>query len=331
MEVCWITDAGVEPLPAGAVHDVLSRDEGIVWIDFDHTDEQGMALLAELIKVRPLDVAECHGRSPVPKLRAYADHHFSAINGLARGADGRLYFQPLKTFLKPRLLFTVLGPTSAALTREAARRDLRSIRHQIEQRQLCPRTGFDLILAIRFEMLRAHEELVGSVAARIAQLEQSVMQRDPVRAEALLTDLFGLRHDLQTIRTNAAQTHALYVHLIEQLGSQEGLMRVDLRRFNDLRQGFSHLQNTTDLERDYLQEVLDLFQTRVSTELNRFVRKITAFGTIGVAWTVIAGVYGMNFTYMPELNWRYGYPAAIAFMLVVGVVLASLFRRRGWL
>ena len=54
--------------------------------------------------------------------------------------------------------------------------------------------------------------------------------------------------------------------------------------------------NTTDLEREYLQEMLDLFQTRVSTELNRFVRKVTAWGSVGLAWTVIVGLYGMNFT-----------------------------------
>ena len=108
-------------------------------------------------------------------------------------------------------------------------------------------------------------------------------------------------------------------------------MRVDLRRINELRQAFSHLKNTTDLEREYLQEMLDVFQARASTELNRFVRKITAFGAIGIAWTVMAGIYGMNFTNMPELEWTYGYPAALAAMLLVGLLLAALFRRQGWL
>ena len=67
---------------------------------------------------------------------------------------------------------------------------------------------------------------------------------------------------------------------------------------------------TTDLEREYLQEMLDLFQTPVATELNRFVRRVTAWGIIGIAWTVIVGVYGMNF---------------------VAVVLTVFFRRHGWL
>ena len=164
-------------------------------------------------------------------------------------------------------------------------------------------------------MLRSQEALVTAAAAQAAELEKSVMGIDPVQAEAVLGDLFALRHDLQTIRTNAAQTHELYVHLIDVLGSQEELMALDVRRLNDLRLGFSHLRNTADLEREYLQEVLDLLQTRVSTELNRFVRKITAWGTIGIAWTVIVGIYGMNFedipgsdggsaTSSPSASWR---------------------------
>jgi magnesium transporter len=331
MDACLVTEAGVRSLSPNEIPAVLARDDGVVWVDLDHTDEPGLALIAELVGAHQADLTDCHSRSPVPKLRAYPDHMFSAINGLVRGTDERLYFQPLKTFLNPHLLFTVLGPTSGSLTRDASHRDLTAIRRQIEAGDLRPRTGFELVTAIRFEMLRAHEDLVTSAAGRIADLERSVMRLDPVRAEALLADLFGLRHDLQTIRTNTAQTHELYVHVIDLLTTQEGLMPVDLRRFNELRQGFAHLRNTTDLEREYLQEVIDLFQTRVSTELNRFVRKITAFGTIGIGWTVIAGIYGMNFAHMPELAWRFGYPAAIGLMAMIAIVFTVLFRRKGWL
>ena len=72
------------------IRDAAAQEGGTLWLDFDHTDEVGMALLGELMEVRPGDIQECHNRSPVPKMRFYADHHFSAINGLARGADGRL-------------------------------------------------------------------------------------------------------------------------------------------------------------------------------------------------------------------------------------------------
>ena len=65
---------------------------------------------------------------------------------------------------------------------------------------------------------------------------------------------------------------------------------------------------TVDLEREYLQEMIDLFQTRVSTELNRFVRKVTAWGTVAIAWTVITGIYGMNVIGIPGVDSPWGFP-----------------------
>jgi Mg2+ and Co2+ transporter CorA len=330
VEIRLISEAGTRLLPADEAPAAVLRG-GVVWVNFDHTEEPGMALLTSLIKVYPADLQDCYTRTPVPKIHVYPDHLFSAINGVARGTDGRLHFQPLKVFMNEGVVVTVLGPTHPALTEEAAHRELAVIGRLLDAHELSPASPLELVTAIRFRMLRTQEELTGSAAGRIAQLEQRIMRTDPVKADALLHDLVGVRHDLQTIGTNAAQTYESYVQLIETLGAQEGLLRLDLRRINELKQGFSHLKNTTDLEREYLQEMLDLFQTRASTELNRFVRKITAWGTIAIAWTVIAGIYGMNFTHMPELTWRYGYPGALIAMVVVGLALAFLFRRRGWL
>ena len=331
MDVCVVDTTGVRPVSTEAAVAVVESGTGIAWIDLGHDEREGMRLLVDLLHARPDDVDDCFNRLPVPKLHAYADHYFSAINGLARGTDGRLYFQPLKIFFTANVLITVMGPTSAALDPAAVHRDLTLIRDRLDTPQLRPRSAFDLVTAIRLQMLRSQESLVADAAARAAELEKRVMGIDPVKAEAVLSSLFSLRHDLQTIRTNAAQTHELYVHLIDTLDSQEGLMPLDTRRLNDLRLGFGHLRNTVDLQREYLQEVLDLLQTRVSTELNRFVRKITAWGTIGIGWTVIVGVYGMNFPNIPGLDWPYGWAFAFGLMVVVGVVLGVLFRRRGWL
>jgi magnesium transporter len=331
MEARLISSAGAASLSMTEIPDAAGRDGGTLWLDFDHTDEDSMGLLGELIDVRPSDIEECHNRSPVPKMRFYADHHFSAINGLARGSDGRLYFVPLKLFLTPKALITVHGPTSSSLTSEIARRELTAVRQRVDSGQLRPASSFELVGAIRSEEMRTHEDLITESSARIAQLERDVSQKDPVKAEALLQDLFDLRHDLEAIRTSAAQAAESFANLIETMELQEGLMQTDLRRVRSSQQGFRHLQHMADLEREYLQEMIDLFQTRVSTELNRFVRKVTAWGSIGIAWTVIVGLYGMNFTYMPELGWRWGYPAVLLVMLIVGVLLVLLFRRRGWL
>ena len=97
-----------------------------------------MALLVDEIKPRPDDLRDVGNRTPVPKLHMYADHHFSAINGLARGTDGLLHFQPLKVFLTPQVLWTVFGPATASLTAAAVNHDLDIVRDRSTTRRSDP-------------------------------------------------------------------------------------------------------------------------------------------------------------------------------------------------
>lgn len=331
MEIRWIGPEGPVQIDSSELSAYVGRPDGVLWVHCDNGDEPGIDALTAWVRPRPEDLLDISSRTPVPKLHMYPDHHFSAINGLVRGTDGLLHFQPLKVFLTEHGLWTVFGPATRSLDRAEVNRDIDAVRGQVDRNLFRPTSAFDLLSTIRSVMLRGQEEIIAGGARRVADLESRVMVSDPLVAESVLQDLFELRHDLQIIRINAAQAYELYDGLLDTLEVDDRLLPVDTRLLGLLKQRYGHLKNSADLEREYLQEVLDLLQTRVSNELNRFVRKITAFGTIAVSWTVIAGVYGMNFVSMPELNWAYGYPAALVLMLVTGIVLWYLFRRQRWL
>jgi hypothetical protein len=96
------------------------------------------------------------------------------------------------------VLITVMGPTSAALGPDAVHRDLTLIRGRLDTHPLRPGSAFDLVTAIRLQMLRSQESLVADAAARATELEKRVMGIDPVKAEAVLSSLFSLHHDLRT-------------------------------------------------------------------------------------------------------------------------------------
>lgn len=331
MEIRWIVQDGSTAIDPAELPGYVGRTDGVLWVHVDSGDGDGIQALKNWVHPDPQDVLEIENRTPFPKLHMYSNHHFSAINGLVRGIDGLLHFQPLKVFLTKHSLWTIFGPAPAPLTEVEVSRDIVLVRREVDGNRCRPTSPFDLLSTIRGVMLRGQEELIADGARRVADLEGRVMVNDPVVAEGVLQDLFELRHDLQIIRINAAQAFELYDGLLDTLEADERLLPIDPRLLRLLKQRYGHLKNSADLEREYLQEVLDLLQTRVSNELNRFVRKITAFGTIAISWTVIAGIYGMNFSSMPELTWAYGYPAAIGLMMVTGIVLWIMFRRRRWL
>ena len=82
--------------------------------------------------------------------------------------------------------------------------------------------------------------------------------------------------------------------------------------------------------RDILSGALEVHLSSISNQLNVTMKRLTAWGTIFVIVTAIAGVYGMNFEYMPELKWRYGYPAVMALMTVISIGLYFYFKKRDY-
>lgn len=83
--------------------------------------------------------------------------------------------------------------------------------------------------------------------------------------------------------------------------------------------------------RDLLSTAVDAQFTVTSNQLNQTVRMMTAWSIILMSMALITGIYGMNFSRMPELEWQYGYFGALLLMLVVGGSLVMFFRRRNWL
>ena len=138
MELCWITAAGVRTLTPDEARESAARDDGVLWAHCDHEDIAGMALLTELVAVRPPDLKVCHARSPVPLLRAYPDHFFSAMNGLARGSDRRLHFLPVRIFTRPTIVFTVFRPHHAALSAATTQQDLVAVRTRLRSGRVRP-------------------------------------------------------------------------------------------------------------------------------------------------------------------------------------------------
>lgn len=92
-----------------------------------------------------------------------------------------------------------------------------------------------------------------------------------------------------------------------------------------------HVMDTIDTLRELLVGMLDLYLSSVSNRMNEVMKVLTIIATLFMPLTFIAGVYGMNFDVMPELEWRWGYPAVMTGMLGISIGLLIYFRRRGWL
>jgi magnesium transporter len=100
--------------------------------------------------------------------------------------------------------------------------------------------------------------------------------------------------------------------------------------FHDLFDNTLRLTELVDTNRDALTGLLDIHLSTVSNNLNEVMKKMTVISTVLMLAALIAGIYGMNFKTMPELEWQYGYLYSLGLMVVVGSITIIIFKRKKW-
>jgi magnesium transporter len=147
---------------------------------------------------------------------------------------------------------------------------------------------------------------------------------------------YGLTERIYRLKRQVINLHRAIAPLSEPLGrltdGRYEHSHDDLRPY--FRDVYDHLLRAiqqADHFRELLTSILEANLTQVSVRQNEEMRKISAWAAILAVPTLIAGVYGMNFQHMPELDWRYGYPLAVGMMFAICVFLYTFFKRIDWL
>lgn len=325
MELCWISGGTTESRPVEEAPALLSSPDGFVWLDVPRSDEAAFALLRDVFGFHPMALQDCTEGSPLPKVHTYRDHAFVIVHAVEDGEDGHSRISELFQFVGPRVLVTLHSATDGG--GELTRGETQAVRQRLLAGRLHPGTGAELSQSIVSGVVRHLETRVAAIARRTKSLERDIMTASTAAPDDLLNELFSVRHELYTLRTATAEDREVYARLAAIPTMPAEVVPV----IHDLMDHFDRLRNVCDDEKELLQEVLDLFQTRIANDLNKFAKEITAIGAIIVVATLIAGIYGMNFKNMPELDWKYGYPIALGMMVVVSLVLARFFKGKGWL
>ena len=181
----------------------------------------------------------------------------------------------------------------------------------------------DLILALIEAVHDLDTVAMGAIEERVDDCELEVLDADGQGTSA--QSIYHLEHELLKVRRSVSPM----VAVMDRLGRKgDDADRLVLGEWRD-----RYLRLVSQMEDidNLLTSVLSVNLTLVSVRQNEDMRKIAAWGAIGIAPTAMAGIWGMNFEHMPELAWTIGYPVAIASIVAVCVSLYMFFRRSGWL
>jgi magnesium transporter len=297
-----------------------ARDDGcFAWIGlFEPTEEEFDAVSREfeLHELAVEDAIHAHQR---PKLEVYGDSLFIVLR-TARyiDAEERVEFGEILIFLGFDFIITVRHGEASALG---------EVRRKIESRPEMLRCGPGAVLhAIVDHVVDGYEPVLDGIENDVEEVEAQVFSGDRInpaeRIYFLKREVLGMRRAILPLvgplETSATTPHELIADEIRTY-------------FRDVHDHALREAERVVSANELLTGILEANLAQVTSRQNDDVRRISALVAIVAVPTLIVGLYGMNFQFMPELHWRYGYPAAVLVMLVICGVLYQRFRRAGWL
>ncbi len=297
-------------------YEVCRKRGGLAWIGLYEPDEEEFSTVAgefELHSLTVEDAIEAHQR---PKLERYGDTTFVVLKP-ARYVDEAetVEFGEIHVFVGSDFVITVRHGKASALD---------GVRERLESEpDLLRRGSVAVLYAIMDEVVDDYAPVVEGLENDIDEIETEVFGGKPEVSRRI----YQLsREVIQFQRATKPLTGSLSSLL------EDERLDPELRRY--LRDVQDHLLRVTEQIngfRELLSSVLSVNLTLAGINQSDQTKKISAWAAVLFAPTLIAGIYGMNFDYMPELHWLLGYPFALALMLFVALGLHFVFKKHGWL
>jgi len=262
------------------------------------------------------DAVEAHER---PKLETYGETLFVVLKTVRYiDHDEVITSGQIMLFVNPTFIITV---------RHGEGSDLHPVRETIEQRPELLRCGPSAILhAVIDRVVDDYEPAVQGLEIDIQQVEEQVFSDDGGNPAQRI---YRLEREVLEMQRAVVPLAAPVDRLAR---GQFDLVTPELRDyFRDIHDHLVRVASRVEGFRDLLGSALQANLTQVTVRQNADMRRISAWVAILAVPTMIAGIYGMNFRHIPELGWRYGYPAVLVVIAVACGLLYRGFRRAGWL
>ncbi|CAM3864393.1 magnesium/cobalt transporter CorA [Mesobacillus zeae] len=284
------------------------------WVDFDVPEETEMALLSETFHFHPLAIEDCIHTLQRPKLDYYEDHTFFVVHKLDPKTLGK---EEVDIFLGDSYIVTYHNKSSMEVDEVWNRLLLTKT-----LKKWNPGLAFYHVLD---KIVDNYFPIVYSFEDALNELEDNSKGKS---MELLLDQLFDIRHDLLSFRHTVVPMRDLVYRMLNSHRLTTVLKQLEY--FHDIHDHLLKLNEMTESNRELTTDIRDSYLSMNAHETNRVMKVLTVITTIFMPLTFIAGLYGMNFQHMPELQWHYGYFMALFAMATIGGVMFLFFKNKGW-
>jgi magnesium transporter len=280
-------------------------------------DEAVLLAIAEAFQMPRLALEDVTHSPQRPKADAYDEALFLVLR--IPGAGEGMELEQLSIFVRGRAAVSFVERDEPAL--EQLSRRLDDAQGRLRQR------GIDyLVYRLCDSAVDAYFPLLERMGEAVHAIESEAIRDCTPR---LLRQLYALTHDLRTLLPVCVPMRDLLSSL--RRDAPTFMQAHNLPYLRDVQDHASQVVELTEYYRNVAGDVRDLIHGTLNLRMNQVMRMLTALAAVFIPLTFIAGIYGMNFEHMPELDWRWGYPVVLGSMALVAVASFAWFRRHGWL
>ncbi len=301
------------------VHDILKEKNKFVWIGLYEPSEQILSKVQDEFDLHDLAIEDAHRAHQRPKIELYGDSIFVVLRTAQMNTGRRIEFGETHFFVGTNFIVSIRHGSSIPYT---------EVRSRCEKMPELLGKGQGFVLyAIMDFIVDRYFPVVDELEQELDAIEDKIFKGKPSRETT--EQIYELKRELLEVKRAVSP-------LIDICNR---LMRFDIKSisnetqpyFRDIYDHAVRINEMIDNTRELLNTALEANFSLISISQNDTSKKFAGWAAIIAMPTMIAGFYGMNFKFMPELDWHYGYYAVIIITIAICSLLYYFFRRSGWL
>lgn len=294
------------------------QQAGFTWIDIENPSEEELKNLQLNYNLHPAALQDVLQPEHLPKIEMFDDTAFI----ICRFFDDEAQ-PPLDSIQKISRKLAIFYRKDLVLT--IHRKPLKAYQQLIDRYETAfTLNAFELTCKIVKTVLISYEVPCQKIEAEIDFYENRIFMKK--RIPDLIKSLYEIKRRIYIIRKISNLTHDLVVHLGSHIETHKSKPI-----YQDLKDYYTKVDTVIESNYDDIHNLLNIYISLSSQRTNEVMRTLTVFTAFFLPTTFVVGLYGMNFEFMPELHYTWGYPAVLGVMLAITVVIYAWFKRKGWM
>ena len=298
------------------VVEMLLKEQKFKWLDIVNPTTEELKIISEQYKLHHYTLKDCLEPDHLPKYEDLGNTHFIITRMTVDPQPGRLHtIQQITTkvaiFYNEDFIITIHRIPQPFLA---------EIKTKYVDTGRCSNTS-ELVTKIIWHVLHSYDKPAITLSNNVDNCETKVFLKD--LEPSMLEDLYFIRHYAALCKKLLMLTK----EVIDTVRTTEN----DLTALQDVKDLHTKLITLYDQAHEDVTNLLNIYLSLSSQKTNQVMKVLTVFSVFFMPLTFVAGIYGMNFEFMPELKEKWGYPGVLVLMALISVVIFWWFKRKKWL